>query len=228
MAHAEIEVVSATRFAESDFWKKSALGLSLSRLKVDKRIASWISFENRRGLPDVYNSRINADRGIQILVFLHDDVWIEDQFFSDRLIEGLKTYDVLGVAGNRRRTRFQPAWCFANPNLDWENAAYLSGAIGHGPYPFSEISFYGPSGVPCETLDGVFLAVLRSKLQKTRVRFDPLFAFHFYDVDFCRSARANALRLGTWPICLTHQSGGAFTSPPWMESYRTYLEKWGD
>jgi hypothetical protein len=34
------------------------------------------------------------------------------------------------------------------------------------------------------------------------------------------------LRLGTWPICLTHQSEGAFNTPRWKEKYRAYLEKW--
>jgi hypothetical protein len=36
------------------------------------------------------------------------------------------------------------------------------------------------------------------------------------------------LRLGTWPICLTHQSigEGSFGSSQWNEKYRAYLRKW--
>ena len=58
------------------------------------------------------------------------------------------------------------------------------------------------------------------------MRFDERFPFHFYDLDFCRSARANGLRLGTWPITLTHQSGGRFGIPEWRKAYADYLNKW--
>ena len=60
------------------------------------------------------------------------------------------------------------------------------------------------------------------------VRFDERFDFHFYDLDFCRTARANGLRLGTFPLAVTHRSAGGFGSPAWQENAERYLEKWGD
>ena len=39
---------------------------------------------------------------------------------------------------------------------------------------------------------------------------------------------ATTLRLGTWPICLTHQSGGGFESEAWTAAYDKYVQKWGD
>jgi GT2 family glycosyltransferase len=80
----------------------------------------------------------------------------------------------------------------------------------------------------CELLDGVFLAARKSALLGNEVLFDSRFDFHFYDLDFCRSARQRGLRLGTWPICLTHQSKGAFDSERWIEKYHAYIAKWGD
>jgi GT2 family glycosyltransferase len=80
----------------------------------------------------------------------------------------------------------------------------------------------------CELLDGVFLAARKSALTAKGVLFDPRFDFHFYDMDFCRSARQRGLRLGTWPIGLTHQSGGAFGTEKWNDKYQAYLKKWGD
>jgi len=65
-------------------------------------------------------------------------------------------------------------------------------------------------------------------LQLAGVRLDPNFSFHFYDLDFCRSAEAAGLRIGTWPIAITHASGGAsLQSPAWAESVERYLHKWG-
>jgi GT2 family glycosyltransferase len=110
-----------------------------------------------------------------------------------------------------------------------DDTAHLSGAVAHGRNPFGRVSAYGPVPAECELLDGVFLAAARRSVLLARgVHFDSRFEFHFYDLDFCRSARAAGLRLGTWPICLTHQSTGAYESPAWLDGYNKYLEKWGD
>lgn len=72
---------------------------------------SWprIGCENQRGLPEVYNERIVASDAGDILVFVHDDVWIDDNFFGTHVVEGLRDFDVIGVAGNRRRVAKQPS-----------------------------------------------------------------------------------------------------------------------
>ncbi|MDD2914276.1 MAG: glycosyltransferase [Gallionella sp.] len=221
-----IGIISATRLSESEFWSKAALGISLRRLAQDTRLVAHIAFENQRGLSDVFNAYINTPEGYPILVFIHDDVWIDDFFFVDRIIHGLKTFDVIGVAGNRRRLPNQPAWAFIDNKFTWDAKINLSGSIAHGSNPFGGVSIFGAAPAQCELLDGVFLAAKKSRLNATKVQFDPRFDFHFYDMDFCRSARKNGLRLGTWPICLTHQSGGAFGSPLWNEKHRLYQEKW--
>ena len=223
-----IEIVSATRLPETEFWNKSALGLSLRRLKNDARLIAQPVFANTRGLPEIYNARIDAPDAPDLLVFVHDDVWIDDYFLAERVIEGLKAYDVIGVAGNRRRLPGQPAWAFVDAQFTWDEKIHLSGAVAHGRKPFGAISFFGPAPADCELLDGVLLAARRSKLTAAGLRFDPRFEFHFYDMDFCRSARAKGLRLGTWPICITHQSGGAFGSEAWREKFDKYLAKWND
>lgn len=224
-----IEIVSATRLSRQEFLARSALGLSLRRFHKDKRLRAAIAFSNSQGLPEVYNARITAQDGRDVLVFVHDDVWIDDYFLPERVLEGLATYDVIGVAGNRRRVPGQTAWAFIDEKRTWDTRANLSGRIAHGKNPFGRISDYGDV-VPaeCELLDGVFLAARRARLLAKGVLFDRRFDFHFYDMDFCRSARQQGLHLGTWPICLTHQSGGDFSTEAWKEKYRLYRQKWPD
>jgi GT2 family glycosyltransferase len=223
-----IEIVSATRRAEKNFWEESALGQSLRRLALDTRLIPHVAYSNSRGLPEIFNARIAAADRSDILVFIHDDVWIDDYFFADRVIEGCKAYDVIGLAGNKRRVPGQPAWAFVDSQFTWDDKSNLSGAVAHGPTPFGGISFFGAVPAPCELLDGVFFAAGKAALRERGVQFDPRFDFHFYDMDFCRSARGKGLRLGTWPVCITHQSGGAFGTPAWIAKYRLYLQKWGD
>lgn len=227
-----IEIVSATRKSEAEFWADSALGQSIKRIaSEDPRLRASIAFNNQRGLSEVFNTQLaaNTPGGDSILVFMHDDVWITDFFFGNRLVEGLKSYDVIGVAGNRRRLPNQPCWICADTSMKWDEVSNLSGGVSHGQDAFGEVSIFGETPAECELLDGVFLAARKSLLLKAKVQFDPLFDFHFYDMDFCRTARQNGLRLGTWPICMTHQGIGSFGlhNPQWAAKYQIYLNKWG-
>ena len=88
---------------------------------------------------------------------------------------------------------------------------------------------FGHTPAPVVLLDGVLIAARAGLLQATGVRFDPLFDFHFYDLDFCRTATQSGLRLGTWPLGITHaSSGGGYSSSDWQRNGETYLKKWGE
>jgi hypothetical protein len=223
-----IEIVSATRYNQRFFWKRSPLGISLRRLSFDTRLNPYITFDNKMGIGEIYNLRINSTSSHDILVFIHDDVWIDDFYLTDHIVQGLEQYDVIGIAGNIRRLLCQPSWNFVNDKLTWDEKQNLSGAVAHGTTPFGEVDYYGNVPTSCELLDGVILAARRTKLKTSNVYFDPVFKFHFYDLDFCRTARQNNLCLGTWPIAITHQSGGNFGSSEWKNMYSTYLHKWKD
>ena len=223
-----ITIVSATRFAAAEFWSKSALGISLNKLAYDKRLNARINYENALPLPVVYNYSIDATKPDDILVFVHDDVWIDDYYFADRLIEGLKTFDVIGVVGNKRRLPLQPSWFFKSINFEQDDRENLTGTIAHGRTPGAEafISNFGDTPSSCELMDGVFLATNHSTVFNNQLRFDDTFKFDFYDLDFCRSARSKSLKLGTWPVCLTHQSPGNFGGEDWSQQYQLYINKW--
>jgi GT2 family glycosyltransferase len=221
-----IEVVSATRMSERDFWTRSALGLSLQRLGRNGRLDAFISFENRRGLPEVYNERIDAAPAAHALAFIHDDVWIPDFFFHDRLVDALRHFDVVGIAGNRVRVPRQAAWGFLDDKFTPADQGMLSGSVAHGKHPYGPVAYFGPAPAACELLDGLFMAANAGVLRQQGVRFDPQFDFHFYDMDFCRSARQRGLRVGTWPICMVHQSEGGFDTPLWHRKHASYMEKW--
>ena len=220
------EIVSATRLRKADFWDRSALGVSLRRLGPLVGLSQHISFENQSGLSRIYNERINAQTAEHSLVLVHDDVRIDDYYFFDRIAEGLTKADVIGIAGNKRRVALQPAWPFTDEKFTWDSAENLSGAVAHGKNPFGQISRFGSVPTSCELLDGVLLAANASVLRSAGVYFDPRFDFHFYDMDFCRSARAAGLSLSTWPICITHQSGGSFGSRAWRGGLEKYRAKW--
>jgi GT2 family glycosyltransferase len=196
-------------------------------MTFDPRINGSISYNNRRGLPNVFNSHIVEENREKILAFTHDDVRIEDFWLSARLDEGLRAFDVIGVAGNRRRRPNQASWAFTAPGR-WDMTESLSGAVAHLQGSSEAVSYYGPSKRKCKLLDGVLIAVRASVLIASGLRFDEQFDYHFYDLDFCRSAQSLGLTLGTWPIALTHVSGGSFESADWKRALHRYRLKWRD
>ena len=226
----QVEIVSATRRNVQDFKFDTPLGVSLIRLSGDERLIPRIAFENTRGLPEIYNFGIEAAGEDSAMVFMHDDVWIDDYHFVDRVIEGVSEFDVIGVAGNRRRLGAQPAWMFTDLKFTPDEREHLSGTIAHGKLPFGQVSRYGSAPAACELLDGVFMAARKKVLTERGVSFDPRFKFHFYDLDVCRTARRQGLKLATWPIAITHQSDGSssYGHQSWQEGYKSYIANWGD
>ena len=75
-----LSIVSATRFSSQEFIEQAPLGASLKRLSFDKRVSAKIFFENKLGLSLVYNDALDSPQAAEILVFNHDDVWIDDYF----------------------------------------------------------------------------------------------------------------------------------------------------
>lgn len=224
-----IRVICATRADREGFFGATALGKSLT-LHRPPGVEVRLFPRNEQGLPAVYNTAIaESARESAVLLFIHDDVHLCDFHWPERLREALATFDVVGLAGNRRRLPRQPGWRITDEKFTKDKRANLSGTVAHGPgFPPSSIDEFGPSRQKVLLLDGVFIAVRSDALQTRSLRFDERFDFHFYDLDFCRQAERAGLVMGTWPISVVHESPGGFMSDGWRQGYDRYVEKWGD
>jgi GT2 family glycosyltransferase len=141
----------------------------------------------------------------------------------------LKQFDIVGLAGNTTRIAKQASWIYLDAGKKMANSKHFSGCVGHGnQFPPKVVSNYGPVGLECKLLDGLLLAVNSETLQRTGLRFDERFKFHLYDTDFCRSAEALKLKMGTISLSAVHQSGGNFSSDEFKRQYKDYLLKWVD
>ncbi|MEW6345211.1 MAG: glycosyltransferase [Paraburkholderia sp.] len=225
-----IRFVCGTRRTPEQFSNETALGRSLKLYNHFKHAQLHLFDNNARGLSTIYNNAIQyAEQNPAILVFVHDDVWLQDFFWTERIYEAIERFDVVGLAGNTRRLPRQPAWAFATPDFKWDDKQFLSGTVGHGKgFPCEIVSSFGPAGQACKLLDGLMLIADSAKLIESGLRFDEQFTFHFYDMDFCRQAELKGLSMGTWPLAVVHESGGAFNSPGWRDGYQRYLQKYGE
>lgn len=222
-----IRFVVASRESRERFLTATATGRSLA-IYTDTRLQVRLFAENKRGLPEVYNIAIEEARNDPaILVFIHDDVHLLDYFWVDRFQSSLESFQIIGLAGNKRRVPMQPGWAFIDDKFTWDNLANLSGVVGHGKsFPPTHLTVFGPPGQAVKLLDGLMLAGHSRTFIDNDLRFDERFDFHFYDMDICRQAELKHLTLGTCALPVVHESGGSFGSEGWQRAYQLYLEKW--
>lgn len=215
-----VRIVCATRLSRGAFaasWLAGSLGaLSATFDRVD----AAITFDNARGLSEVYNEAIDAAADGDVLVFVHDDVRLRDADLAERVCQALTDFDVVGVAGNTQRVSGQVSWVYVPESQ--RGADVLSGAVVHP----GVTDLYGDAPREVKLLDGLLLAARAGTLRHAKVRFDPQFKFHFYDLDFCRACEEAGLRMGTWPLDVAHGSTGAYGSAEWREARDLYLAKW--
>lgn len=229
----KIRFVCGTRLSSEDFFKDSPLGKSLQFYRTfPKQDIELRLFQNNScSLSVIYNEAIEESKvNPAVLVFIHDDVYLSDYYWALHLMNALKVFQIVGIAGNKRRIPAQCSWMYLNDKFESDSFDNLSGVIGHGNgFPdLRQLSVYGEPGQAVKLLDGVMLAVRSQTLIESGLRFDPRFDFHFYDMDFCRQADALGVSMGTWPISLIHGSIGRLGGQQWLEAYQKYRDKYGD
>lgn len=222
----EIQIISATQ--KSDYTKTM---LFPSIVKLGNDVGFSFKTENIEALSKIYNREIydNIYNKNKILVFVHDDVIIEDLFFKDKLNDALDNFDIVGVAG------IKPPINIKSPAL-WHlmgDRSQYTGSVVHFEKNDNNIRRFTTSfGIMPERavlLDGVFLAINTAKVIEKQLKFDennPA-KFHFYDLNFSLDANNKHLKLGTYPIWITHQSHGLTNiSNDWKNGETYFINKY--
>lgn len=236
--------VVATRKMEKD---KDCLPIikTLSMMNLTERvnIKVFIKFENNEGLSTIYNRFISEHEdeidSNSYVVFVHDDIWINDVLFFDKIISSSKKFKVIGACGGK-------AWnSYGNGETPviWTHASRGAGMSGFMIHAADEsqsqvkhdvtfegrsifASNYGYSPSRTLTIDGCIICFTKQAID-SGLRFDERFKFHFYDMDVCFSAFVKKLEVGTAPILVTHESlGYSVSQPQFLESQKMFFEKW--
>ena len=207
------ELVCATPLSREEFNQKSQLGLFLDKFGWNSGIN--IIYENKQGLPKIYNSFLNDQNRNKKIIFIHDDVLVEDIFLLEKLEIGFEKYNIIGLAGTKK--------CNLNSNISaWHMMCErqdMIGEVGHSKDKVSWTTVFGPTDSRALLLDGLFIAVDVNSLLDTNTRFDENFDFHHYDITFCINANKNKLKLGVCPIKVTHFGlGDSMISKEWEHS----------
>lgn len=208
--------VVATQHSISDFREKSQISIYLEKTDFIKN--SSIIYNNKDGLPKVYNKFISETYKDKRVIFVHDDVLIEDLFLIEKLDLAFEKFDIIGLAGSKKVDLTRPAaWHLMSDRNDY------IGEVAHSKDKVAWTTSYGPTNSRALVLDGLFLAVNVSKLLENKVEFDENFDFHHYDISFCLRANSNKLKMGVAPIKVTHFGlGDSMNTPEWHESEQRF------
>jgi hypothetical protein len=210
--------VVATQYNSKDFWEKSQIAIFLD--KSGYRNSSHIEYENKKGLPEVYNNFIDRDYVSKRIIFVHDDVLIEDLFWEEKLNIAFEKYDIVGLAGSKKCDLSRPsAWHLMSDREDH------CGEVAHSHQKQVWTTCFGPTDSRVLVMDGLFIAVNVKKLMDTGTKFDERFNFHHYDITFCLRANKNKLKMGVMPIRVIHFGlGDSMNTLEWQKSAELFRE----
>lgn len=181
-----------------------------------------IIYSNKEGLPRVYNKFITEEYKDKKVIFIHDDVLIEDLFWQEKLNIAFEKYDIVGLAGSKKIDQSKPpAWHLMSERND------MVGEVAHAHEGKIWTTVFGPTDSRALVLDGLFIAVDVHKLLSTDTKFDEDFDFHHYDISFCLRANNNKLKMGVTPIRVIHFGlGDSMNTPEWNSSAARFKLKY--
>jgi GT2 family glycosyltransferase len=210
--------VIPTQFNEKDFWEKSQIAIFLDKSGYKNNCS--VVYENKKGIPFVYNSFINDSNHNKILIFVHDDVLIEDLFWEEKLNNAFEKYDVVGLAGAKKCDLSRPsAWHLMSDRQDH------CGEVAHSHEKNVWTTCFGPTNSRVLVMDGLFIAINTKKIIKAGLRFDERFDFHHSDITFCLKANKLKLKMGVVPIRVVHFGlGDSMNSKEWENSASKFKE----
>jgi hypothetical protein len=198
---------------------------SLSRLND---IDVYYDANNKEGLSVMYNSILKEHTNdFDYIVFLHDDVYVDDLGVCEKLIKAHTQFDIVGLAGGVNPTIKAPAlWHLMCGGFQSSN---LHGAVSH---PCSKdqimVTNFGPTPARVAILDGLFLSVKTKSVKETGWKFNENYNFHHYDIASCIDANKKKLKLGVAPIWVMHNSPGllSFEDKNFNASQEKFLKEY--
>ena len=188
-----------------------------------------VKYGNTEKLCHNYNKWITSFDFDSVLVDAHDDVCIVDENWVEKLEQGLKQYDVVGLAGGLNPKITTPClWHLmcSRENLRGRVRHVVEGSNGTQTY----VTDFGKQGRVL-LLDGLFLAFKIKTLLDAEVWFNgtnPCVA-HFYDLDFSLTCNKKQLKLGTVSIDVVHNSPGLKKyTDEWLAGQAWFMQNYAD
>jgi hypothetical protein len=210
--------VVATKEDKQTFLKTKPLGLFIEKTSLLNQ--TNIIENNSEGLPKLYNRFLTEEYKNDYIIFIHDDVLIEDLFSLEKIQMAFEKYDIIGLAGTKT--------CDLNSqHCAWHLMSkqdYYVGEVAH--YSKDKkiwTTVFGPTDSRALLLDGLFIGVNVEKALEKQLQWDENFKFHHYDISFCLRANNLKIKAGVFPLRVVHYGlGDSMLTEEWKESNQLF------
>jgi hypothetical protein len=164
-------------------------------------------------LTEIYNLGLEDSKN-DIVVFIHDDLILETQNITPKIVklfEKHSDYGIIGLAGTNNL--LSGTW--------WQDRDSMFGIVGHEHEGKRHVNKYSKQEFNeklkrVTVVDGLFFMVHKQRIKKKfNIEFQ---GFHFYDISFCVDNFLEDVKIGvTTKIRVTHKSIGA-TNKQWEKN----------
>jgi len=215
-------IVTCTKAKTDEEFKLRPIFHSLRKqYESTNKIEFHIFKDNDKGLSYCYNQILNDPKHIdKTVLFVHDDIILEDLFLYEKLINS--KYSITGLAGAKtfNKSSDKLAW-----HLCADRSEYV-GEVAHvAPSKGVWTTVFGPTDSRALTVDGLFIGCKVKDLVEKELTFDENFTFHHYDISFCLRANEKKVTCGVLPIRVVHFGlGDSMLTPQWEESNQKFKE----
>lgn len=186
---------------------------------------------NKRGLPEMYNQVLLNDTTSDWLVFVHDDVYIDDACLLEKLDTARHNhgFDIVGAAGclNPRIKEYN-LWHVMSDRHDHRGTVAHPTGSSYGIEKQIAYTCFGPTPARVAIIDGLFVAVHAPSAKAVGWKFNENYTFHHYDMSSCIDANKLKLKIGVYPINMIHSSPGlnSLDNPIWKNSNQQFLKEY--
>lgn len=212
-------IVTCTKAKTDKEFEQRPIFLSLKKqYDLNTNTDIHVFKDNQRGLSECYNDIIKDPSNIdKTVLFVHDDVVLEDLFLYEKLINS--PYSITGLAGAKsfNKQADKLAWHLCAPKQDFV------GEVAHIKDDNIWTTVFGQSKSRALIIDGLFISVKVKDLTEKNLEFDNNFGFHFYDIAFCLRANEKKVTVGVLPIRAIHYGlGDSMLTLHWEETNKKF------
>jgi hypothetical protein len=199
---------------DKDFEQRPVFQSLKKQYEGNSNISFHIFKDNQRGLSDCYNDVLtDPANDNKTVLFVHDDVVLDDLFLYDKLISS--PYSITGLAGAKTFNTHSDklAWHLSAGRKDFV------GEVAHYKDGNTWTTVFGPTNSRALVIDGLFIACKVNHLKEKGLTFDTNFNFHFYDLAFCLRANEKKITCGVLPVHVVHYGiGDSMLTQQWEEA----------
>lgn len=222
----QILIASCTRSVSVEECSKLPIVQSFNANLTDECRLNLVR-NNKNSLPIEYNRILKETDSVEWIVFVHDDVYLDDKNLANKLNQArVLGYDIVGLAGcNKPQIKQHNLW------HHMADRTALHGAVQHPCNATQTMTTnFGPVPSRVAIIDGLFMAVHVPSVAKTGWKFNENYDFHHYDIASSLDANKHKLRIGVMPIYVIHSSPGLLSiqDKRWADSNQKFLEEYGN